>query len=78
MVTAKGTIKWFSLEKRYGFVQDDEDGKILFISRFSFSDTNFRAFVPGVPVTFEPFEGPKGMEAANVRIINERKKRRKK
>lgn len=71
MKTAKGTIKWFSSEKKFGFVQPDEDDRILFIHRSFIENSNVDAFKPGIRVSYEPYQGPKGLEARSIRIIKQ-------
>jgi cold shock CspA family protein len=64
---AAGTIKWFTPEKRFGFIDPDKDSRILFVHHKFVSTPNLETFEKGVRVTYEPFEGPKGLEARNVR-----------
>jgi len=63
---AKGTIKWFSSEKGYGFIQDDEGGKDLFVHH---SETEGYALDEGDKVEFEIGEGQKGPCATNVKKV---------
>lgn len=63
---ATGTIKWFDSEKGYGFIQQDEGGKDLFVH---LSETDGRGFNDGERVEFEVGEGPKGLNANNVKRL---------
>ncbi len=59
-----GTIKWFSSEKGYGFIQPDEGGKDLFVHH---SETDGYALFEGDKVEFEVGQGQKGPCANKVR-----------
>jgi CspA family cold shock protein len=66
---ATGTVKWFSQEKGYGFIQPDDKGDDLFVHFSNISGSGFRNLFEGQKVEFEPQQGRKGMEAANVQIV---------
>jgi CspA family cold shock protein len=71
---ATGTVKWFSQEKGYGFIQPDADGsgrpqQDLFVHFSNISGAGFRNLYEGQKVEFEPQQGRKGMEAANVTVL---------
>jgi len=61
---AEGTIKWFSSEKGYGFIQQNDGGKDLFVHH---SQTDGYDLQEGDKVEFEVAEGPKGPCANNVK-----------
>ena len=52
-----GTIKWFDSEKGYGFIQQDEGGKDLFVHH---TETDGYALNDNDKVEFEIGEGQKG------------------
>jgi len=63
-----GTVKWFNSEKGYGFIQQDNSDKDLFVH---FRNVNYSGhgrveLADGQKVTFEVGEGQKGPEAKNV------------
>ena len=60
----KGTIKWFDQEKGYGFIQQDEGGKDLFVHH---TETDGYALFEGDAVDYEVGEGRKGPCATNVK-----------
>lgn len=69
MKEATGIIKWFYDEKKFGFIQPDEGDRILFIHEKFISDPDITTLKVGIKVQYIPFEGPKGMEARNVRLL---------
>jgi CspA family cold shock protein len=66
---ATGTVKWFSDEKGFGFITPDDQGKDLFVHFSGIAGDGFRTLPEGAKVEYEAQEGPKGPNAANVRII---------
>jgi CspA family cold shock protein len=71
---ARGTVKWFSDQKGYGFITA-EGGEVSDVSEvfvhFSAIETQgFRTLHPGETVEFELKSGsPRGIEAAHVNKI---------
>ena len=64
---ATGTIKWFNDDKGYGFIQQDEGGKDLFVHH---SETEGYALNEGDAVEFEIGEGQKGPCATKVKKVD--------
>jgi CspA family cold shock protein len=62
----KGKIKWFDQTKGYGFIQQDDGEKDLFVHH---SETDGSALNEGDPVEFEVGEGQKGPCATKVKKI---------
>ena len=60
-----GTVKWFSNQKGYGFIQKD-DGSDIFVHFSAIQAEGFKTLAQGQEVVFEVSEGPKGPQAANV------------
>ncbi len=63
-----GTVKWFNSEKGFGFIEQENGGKDVFV-HFRQINSNGRERVSlddGQKVTFEIGEGEKGPQAQNV------------
>ena len=64
----EGKVKWFDQKKGYGFIEKDEGGD-LFVHYSSIECNGFKTLSEGQRVRFEPFHGPKGWAATNVRVV---------
>lgn len=62
---AKGTVKWFSNQKGYGFIAT-EDGKDVFVHHTAIKGDGYKTLQEGQSVEFDVIQGPKGEQAANV------------
>ena len=67
---ARGTIKWFSDQKGYGFVTPDCGKKDLFVHFSAIQGEGFKSLREGEVVEFEITTGPKGEQASNVRKVS--------
>ncbi len=63
---AQGTVKWFSEEKGYGFIQPDEGGDDVFVHHTGIVGNGFKSLDEGEKVSFEVSQGKKGLQAENV------------
>jgi cold shock protein len=62
----KGTVKWFSNQKGYGFITPDGGGKDVFVHHSAIQGEGYKTLDEGQNVEFEVTQGPKGEQAANV------------
>ena len=62
---AEGTVKWFSNEKGYGFIER-EGGDDVFVHFSAILTEGYRSLDEGSSVEFEVTKGPKGLQATNV------------
>jgi CspA family cold shock protein len=64
-----GTVKWFSDDKGFGFIQPDDGTKDLFVHHTGIEGDGYRSLAEGAKVTYEAEAGPKGPKAVNVRTV---------
>jgi CspA family cold shock protein len=62
----EGTVKWFSQEKGYGFIQPDDGSEDVFVHYTAIAGSGFRSLEEGEKVTYEVAQGRKGPQAENV------------
>lgn len=62
----KGTVKWFSNQKGYGFITPEGGGKDVFVHHSAIQGEGYKTLDEGQQVDFEITQGPKGEQAANV------------
>jgi len=61
----KGTVKWFSNQKGYGFITP-ENGSDVFVHHTAIQGEGYKTLEEGQKVEFEIEKGPKGEQATNV------------
>jgi CspA family cold shock protein len=66
---AEGTVKWFSAEKGYGFIQRADGGPDVFVHYTEIQGSGYRSLEENQKVEFEVGQGTKGPQAQNVRPL---------
>ncbi len=61
-VLAEGTVKWFSNEKGYGFIER-EGGDDVFVHFSAIAGDGYKSLTEGQRVEFEVVQGDKGAQA---------------
>jgi CspA family cold shock protein len=64
----RGTVKWFSDDKGFGFITR-EAGDDVFVHHSAIQAEGYRSLAEGQEVEFDVQQGPKGLQAANVRPV---------
>ncbi len=62
----QGKVKWFSPEKGYGFIEQEEGEGDVFVHFSAIQEDGFKTLEEGQDVEFEIVEGDRGPQAANV------------
>ena len=56
----KGTVKWFSEQKGYGYISPDDGGENIFVHYTDIVGSGFRSLKEGQRVSYVPARGPRG------------------
>ena len=64
---ASGTVKWFNDQKGFGFIAQDDGGADVFAHHTAIESDGFRSLQENQRVEFDVAQGPKGLQAQNVR-----------
>ncbi len=68
IAVATGTVKWFSPEKGFGFITQ-ENGPDVFVHFSAIAGEGYKNLEENQRVEFDVTQGPKGPQASNVRAI---------
>ncbi len=66
---AIGTVKWFNDAKGFGFITPEGGGGDLFAHFSAIQSSGFKSLAEGQKVEFDVVNGPKGLQAANIKPI---------
>jgi CspA family cold shock protein len=66
-----GQVKWFNNAKGFGFILPDDGGDDLFAHYSSISMEGYKTLKAGQAVSFDVIEGPKGLHATNIFLLDD-------
>ncbi len=64
----EGTVKWFNAAKGYGFISR-QSGEDVFVHYRSIAGEGYKTLNEGDKVQFDVEQGPKGLQAVNVKKV---------
>ncbi len=64
-----GKVKWFNETKGFGFIEVEGGGKDVFVHHSAITGSGFKTLREGEEVEFDVTQGPKGLQATNVKVI---------
>ena len=65
----QGSVKWFNSSKGFGFIQQ-ESGDDVFVHFQSIIGDGYKSLEENDKVEFSVTQGPKGLQAAEVRLVD--------
>ncbi len=65
---AKGTVKWFSDSKGFGFIEQEGGGEDVFVHHSAIEASGYRSLQEGAKVEFDIDREAKGLRASNVKL----------
>ncbi|GGM35326.1 MULTISPECIES: cold-shock protein [Promicromonospora] len=66
---AFGTVKWFNAEKGFGFIAPEDGGQDVFAHFSAIQSSGYRSLEENQRVEFDVKQGPKGLQAENIRPL---------
>lgn len=66
---ATGIVKWFNSEKGYGFIAPEDGSADVFAHFSAIVGTGRRDLFEDQRVEFDTEQGPKGLQAVNIRAL---------
>jgi len=63
-----GTVKWFNSDKGFGFIARDK-GEDVFVHFSAIKSDGYRTLKEGQRVEFSVTQGPKGLQAEDVTVV---------
>ena len=66
---AEGTVKWFSNEKGFGFIERGGGEADVLVHFSAIAGEGYKSLTEGQRVSFDVVQGDKGLQAANVTAL---------
>ena len=64
-----GTVKWFNAEKGFGFISPDDGSADVFAHFSAIAGNGYKSLDENQKVEFDVAQGPKGLQAENIRAL---------
>ena len=64
-----GTVKWFNAEKGFGFIAPEDGSADVFAHYSAIQSSGYRSLDENQKVEFDITQGPKGLQAENIRPL---------
>ncbi|MEX2501088.1 MAG: cold-shock protein [Trueperaceae bacterium] len=68
---ATGKVKWFSPEKGFGFIEQEDGSADVFVHFSAIQGDGYRNLYEGDEVEFDVEQGQKGLQASNVSVTRQ-------
>jgi len=65
-----GKVKWYNARKGFGFVEQNDNEKDIFVHASAVKSAGFRRLEEGQEITFDVEDSPKGPNAINLKLAN--------
>lgn len=66
-----GRVKWFNNAKGFGFILPEDESEDYFVHYSSIVMEGYKTLKAGQAVSFEMIDGPKGIHAVDVNLIDQ-------
>lgn len=66
---ANGKVKWFNVQKGYGFIEPEGGGADIFVHVSALQDAGIEKLIDGQDITFELIDGPDGRKLAGELVL---------
>lgn len=66
----RGVVKWFKMDKGFGFIASDNGGKDVFVHASALKRSGLASLQEGEIVEMEVVQGAKGPEARSIRLVD--------
>jgi cold shock protein len=66
---ATGTVKWFSSDKGYGFITQDDGDNDVFVHHSAIKGEGYKSLAEGAKVEYELEDSPRGPQARDVSLV---------
>ncbi|RMT87834.1 hypothetical protein ALP39_02840 [Pseudomonas marginalis pv. marginalis] len=70
MAMATGTVKWFNVEKGFGFIKPDDGSDDVFVHYSGIVSGGFKSLDENQKVEYVLTNSPKGLQATEVKVVS--------